>query len=276
MRPLGSVRLVDRDRLQRLASGEELREARQHVIVDVTVYGCEFCFGQPEVGAGILDWFAEYQFGRKQFVVRYVLVGQRNDDFNFLGVIKRAPTQPIGQHFELNDGVAAAHRDVLVKVVKLVQLPEGIGFHVFPSVVRLEGLDNLDGLTRNIPGRPHEPLPVLRRVVGVERECAGSTGCSAAQQSQLPRKMIQGRAQAMDVLPDTDRQHKVEFFERDTRDFYAELVVVLFRDGIWVFPVSIGVALQLVEVMPRPSRLRLRIQQPSDVNRQSQTQREKN
>ena len=124
---------------------------------------------------------------------------------------------------------------------------------VIPSLIRLQRLDNQNGLAGNVPGDAPKPLLASLRPLPVNGK-GGITGRGVpAQQGQLPRELIKTRPQVVGELADQQRDLVGDDIQLKASDVHSLFYLIMFRDSYCLMTKKpLNSFLQSLEVYFRP------------------------
>jgi hypothetical protein len=93
---------------------------------------------------------------------------------------------------------------VFVDITQFVQLPESVVAVGIPSLVRLKVFNDGNGVRRHLPSEPSDPPPCFWGIFPRNRKRGVPSGRGGSEQRQLPRELVQPRAQVVDNIPETE------------------------------------------------------------------------
>jgi hypothetical protein len=226
----------------------ERHESRYDCTSYETVYVAEPIDGQPPIGVpfanlyGVGQCWLEIEMVSVLFGNAYLkcvfLVEVVNFDF---GNFRAENVNPSGVNGD---------DDVLIKIAKFVQLPEGMILYRSRSPVRLQSVD----FFRNVIGEKIEGLTIASFQVGrvkvpEDREVNVPRGISPSiGLGHLPSHLIETRSQTVQELPEFHAHGGVKGFTVKPLDVSSVQRVILANDGVRFFHVSGHVPIESIEV----------------------------
>jgi len=176
---------------------KESVESWDCIISDKFIYGLKPVNSDLEIAVrtGLLDWRSKYHSGDLYLEFYLAFLGQRNSYARGTAVgICRTPCA--ADVIDANSEINRTNSDnlMLVDIAKLIDLPQGVGFEIWPSRVWLKRFYDFDCI------RPYVSnlfIKALGPTFGDDGECGQAAGFCRAEQSELPSKVVKARTDAI-------------------------------------------------------------------------------
>lgn len=246
---------------------KESLESWDSVISDKLIYVAQPIPIDGEIGNSIsrVNWISKFDSGTFNIELNFVLLGERYSYFRC--VIDFVIPSPMG-HADLvyakGEVDGTDWNDLMfVKICEFVDSPKRMKFERRLARVRLKRFDDLESFSGNVSNLFLKSLIAGQRANGFNGECRQSTGLVCGQEGELPREIVESRANCICELSNENGNGVRSNVLFNAKDVPTLGKIVISRDGIGLaLDETINFNLQVIEVFIRSAKFHLCINQP--------------